>query len=111
MSIWKKIKKFFEPGKTIYYDSNRSKNEPRGGMRNEEQFRKSSEIKDILSGRVRHFASGRLGTILQSYCFGNQLVDDIETGPYVYFYDVRWDDGTVERQISEKDLRNELSTQ
>ena len=108
-SIWKKLKNNFKATEITYYATSRPRREPQGGMRNEEQFRKPSRMREVLSGRVRHLPSGRRGTILHCCCLGTRLVDDVETNPYEQFYEVRWDDGTLEREVPERNLRNELS--
>jgi hypothetical protein len=59
--------------------------------------------------RVQHRTSQRRGTIRGWRWVGEQLVDDIETGPYRVFYYVQWDDGDIDRFVFEKDLGRSTS--
>jgi hypothetical protein len=60
--------------------------------------------------RVQDRTSLRRGSVLGWRCFGEQLVDDIETGPFRYYYHVLWDDGRIDESVAEKNLMRIVDT-
>jgi hypothetical protein len=57
--------------------------------------------------RVKHKPSNRVGVILKALCIGDQVGVGIEVGPYDYFYEVRWNNGLIDKYVSEGDLVKE----